>query len=234
MNIFLILLAGVVIILALHGALFFHKVSISKTLIEKAESFSLDTADYSTTLLVLGDSTAVGVGADSSKDTVAALFAQHVGATYVENRAVSGAIVADLETQIKSASLEEYSFILIEIGGNDIIRFHNVDTVTGELRELLEALPKTKNLIVHSAGNVGAATTFPWFIRPFHTSRNLAYHKALEEVVRAKGGTYVNLYLDPSIDPFSLHPEIYLAKDGLHPSSAGYKLWFETIAKSIK
>jgi lysophospholipase L1-like esterase len=127
----------------------------------------------------------------------------------------------------------EYSYILVAIGGNDIIRFHDVHGATESLREALQALPKTEKLILHSAGNVGASTLFPWFVRPFHTSLTISYHQAFTQVVRENGGTYVNLYLDPKVDPFTSEPHIYLSKDGLHPSSAGYKLWFESIVAHI-
>lgn len=211
-----------------------RKITVSSELVARAVPFERSTENTRVSLLILGDSTAVGVGADTPEDTVAGRLAGHIGATYVENRAKSGAVVADLEGQMQGAKLSRYSYILIEIGGNDIIRFHNAETQARELARTLEQLPKTENLIVHSAGNVGATTFFPWFVRPFHTKLNLKYHEAFARVVEESGGVYVNLYEAPALDPFALHPDIYLSADGLHPSSEGYRLWFEKIAIPMK
>lgn len=217
-----------------HGVSFYYKVQISKSLVENAIPYEKNDGTSSTSILVLGDSTAVGVGARSVDDTLPALLSREVNATYVENRAVSGALTRDLEVQLNDVSLNEYSYILIAIGGNDIIRFQSVRKAVSLLDNALNDLPPTRNLIVYSAGNVGASTLFPWFIRPLHTSYNQNYHEQFEKVVRAHGGKYVNFYKPKGNDPFVQQPEVYLAGDGLHPTSAGYALWFEEIRAALK
>ncbi len=39
------------------------------------------------------------------------------------------------------------------------------------------------------------------------------------------GATYVNLFQERADDPFARRPELN-ARDGLHPSDAGYRVWF--------
>jgi len=51
----------------------------------------------------------------------------------------------------------------------------------------------------------------------------------LEDIFANRVGTYINLFTPTTEDPFIKEPEIYLSADGLHPSSEGYKLWFEKI-----
>ena len=70
---------------------FYQKYQIGHGLVKKAVPYQLLSVDHSKSLLVLGDSTGVGVGAATSSETVAALFAAQMRATYVENLAVSGA-----------------------------------------------------------------------------------------------------------------------------------------------
>jgi lysophospholipase L1-like esterase len=89
-------------------------------------------------------------------------------------------------------------------------------------------------LIVLSAGNVGAATYFPSFIRPFYTKLNLSYHKVFGKIVAEAGGVYVNLYEPSERDPFTQEPERYLSADGLHPSGEGYDLWFQKVEATLR
>jgi lysophospholipase L1-like esterase len=121
----------------------------------------------------------------------------------------------------------------VQIGANDIVRFKSIDDAADELTLALEKLPHAERVIVISAGNVGGTKFFPFFVNPIYTQLNLGYHDSFEVVVKNAGGVYVNLYEDPSTDPFVQEPEKYLARDGFHPTSAGYKLWFEKIIEKV-
>lgn len=210
---------------------FGSKYQASKKLVREAHGYERRDAALGASLLVLGDSTAVGVGAARPEESVAGRLAEALSAGYVENRARSGAVIGDIAGQIKRASRSEYDVILIQIGGNDIIRFHSAEAEAKVLEEALAALPLAKEAYLMSAGNVGAATIFPRAVRGFHTRLNLAYHKALREVAGRRGISYVDLYVEPSEDPFSKEPETYLAADGLHPTSRGYELWFQALER---
>lgn len=209
------------------------KAKAAKELMERAAPFQNETQDYTKTMLVLGDSTGVGVGAKTPEETVAGRTAAYVEATYVENYAVSGAAVAELPGQIAQAKRESYDLILIHIGGNDILGFHDPKKVGPHLGEILKTLPKNGKTIVLSAGNVGGATIFPHVMRVVHTWLTLKYHTAFTESVTNAGAIYVNLYMPPSEDPFLKDPGCYLAADGLHPSSDGYALWFEKVRPAL-
>ncbi len=94
-------------------------------------------------------------------------------------------------------------------------------------------LPPAGKVIVISAGDVGAATLVPPPLRPFYTALNQAYHREFAVRVAAAGGTYVNLDTGPDSDLFAREPQVYLAVDGFHPSSAGYGLWFNALKDSL-
>lgn len=85
-----------------------------------------------------------------------------------------------------------------------------------------------------SAGNVGGATLFPPFVRPFHTATNLRFHKEFAKVAAAHGALYVNLYEPFWKDPFLRDPRRYLSRDGLHPSTYGYGLWFDKVKAALE
>ena len=211
----------------------YSNIRASQSLISTTEPFVINSEDYTTTLLVLGDSTAVGVGATLPSESIPGRLASYIGATYVENLAVSGARTADLFEQKTQVTRASYTYILVQIGGNDIIRFKSAKKSAQELERVLSDLPNSAHLIVLSAGNVGAAQFFPRVLRPLHARLNRAYHESFDLVVRETGGMYINLYADPSLDPFVFFPERYLADDGLHPSSDGYEVWFLRIVEKL-
>ncbi|MFZ2593638.1 MAG: GDSL-type esterase/lipase family protein [Minisyncoccia bacterium] len=212
--------------------IFAYNIYISKHVVRSAQKFSLEGTQTEFPILVLGDSTAVGVGADTKDGTLAGRIAHYTHSGFVENYAQSGARTRDLSAQVAKAQLSEYALILIQIGGNDIIRFQSA-TKTAKLLENLH-LPVAHQVLVVSAGNVGGTTFFPFFMRPYYTRENMRYHAHLKDVCDQLGYTYVNLFVPKNNDVFILHPDIYLSADGLHPSSAGYAIWFEIIRPFLK
>ncbi len=209
------------------------KARASRELMQVETAYKKETEDYAKTILVLGDSTGAGVGAATPEESVAGRLSMYVGATHVENYAVSGAETHNLPEQIAKAKLPRYDLILIQIGGNDILWLRRPKKSAEELKMALQKLPEADQVIVLTAGNVGGATIFPPPIRPFHTWRNQAFHREFAKASSVTGATYVNLYEPPHLDPFLDNPELYLAEDGLHPSSEGYKLWFGKVQKAL-
>lgn len=227
----LYILAGfaILVLIAYAGVNTYIKARISREIMEHTTPFSLESEDTSVSMLVLGDSTGVGVGADRPEETVAGRAARHIGATYVENLAEVGAETEDLLEQARKAKLPHYSLLLIHIGGNDVILFHNPKKTGAYLSDFLENAPRADKVIILSAGNVGGATIFPRLIRLLHTFLNRRLHRVFENVAKKHGVTYVNLYEPFYKDPFLRDPNRYLSMDGLHPSSYGYGLWFEKV-----
>ncbi|MEK9161062.1 MAG: SGNH/GDSL hydrolase family protein [Patescibacteria group bacterium] len=234
MNMWIVLIVLVLLGIVLSSAAnTLLKARAAKVLMAHETPFRIEGENYTKTMLVLGDSTGVGVGAATPEESVAGRVASYIGATYVENHAVSGAAVADLPKQISQAARGEYDLILIHIGANDILGFNDPKRVGSELTRILSTLPKVGKTVVLSAGNVGGATLFPRVVRFFHTRLTLQYHEAFAEAVQGTTALYVNLYLPPKEDPFLKYPQTYLAEDGLHPSSEGYGLWFEQVKEVL-
>ena len=209
-------------------------IQISHTLIDKTVIFDKVSPDLNITLLVLGDSTAVGVGAGNKLDSIPALMANYINATYVENYAVSGAKVQDLKEQIKKAKLSKYNYILLQIGANDIVARNDVKKVSQDLQQIYNTLPESNQVIHICCGNIGTATIIPTIARNYYTHKTLEYHKEFENIDNGNKVTYINLYQPPEVDVFRREPDIYLAEDGFHPSSVGYKYWFAKMQAKIK
>ncbi len=230
------LIAIVVVVLVVVGYSVFsftRKVGVSTELIRNTIPYTLK-GSGAVSVLVLGDSTAVGVGARVKEESLAALFADAVHATNVENRAISGARIADIPSEIETATGRAYTYILLGVGANDIVRFKNADTAGEELAQALQKLPDHQHLIVYMAGNVGGTELFPFILNGAYLNLTVKYHGIFKAKVEEAGGTYVDLYEDPDTDPFIRDPERYFAADGFHPSSAGYRLWFEKIVPVLE
>jgi lysophospholipase L1-like esterase len=221
--------------LAYWTIVFFQKYEISRFLINRAVAYQVVNTDYTRTLLILGDSTGVGVGALQPEDSVAGRLAKAMDATYIENRAVSGAVAADVGLQLSDALLPRYNVILIQVGANDIVRFHDTKAVAAQLLDTIQNASKRSDATyLMSAGDLGATTNFPSPMRPFYTKLTLRYHAAFEKMAKDAGVVYINLYMPPEEDPFVKDPNRYLSIDGFHPSSDGYGLWFDRLWEVAK
>lgn len=228
MRTLLFILGGIGLLLVAYWSVkFYLTVQVSKRLIDEAVPYERYAENPARTMLVLGDSTAVGIGAARPEESVAGRIAREIPIDAVENRAVSGAVIKDLAAQAAGASRAEYDLILIQVGGNDIIRFTSAKEAGTALREALQVLPAADEVLMISAGDVGGATLFPEPVRPFHSRLNRAYHDTFAQVAAEADVTYVSFKDAASTKEIRDNPDVYLAADGLHPSSEGYRLWFE-------
>lgn len=211
-----------------------YYIHISKGLIKNTTKYSNESADTTKTLLVLGDSTAYGVGAATTTSSLPALVASSIGATYTENYSVSGAKIEDMPTQMAEIKKDRYDLILLQIGANNITSRDDADVEQKKLEEVIGELQKLSTHVVFlTAGNVGGAPAIPPLFHPYYRNLTLVYHEKFQALGEKLGVTYVNLYDEPQVDPFVLHPEIYFAKDMFHPSSEGYKVWFSKVQKYL-
>lgn len=196
-----------------------------------AQTKPFSTESGSVSMLVVGDSTAYGVGASVPEKSVPGLLARHIHAS-VENYARSGALTRAVPEQLSKAQLKEYDIILIQIGANDVIFGTSLAAADESLREVLSvAKGKSKRVVILTAGDIGSARVFPW---PF--SKLISYRTRLlrERFMKAStelGVVYVDIYSRPDI--FSTDPDRYYTPDGLHPSDGGYAYWFAIVREYV-
>lgn len=228
MKIIFIVLALVAAYLAFETARTIQHIRVSAKLIEEAQAFTHENGER--TLLVLGDSTAVGVGSPSGL-TVAGRLSVALNAS-TENYAVSGAQTSDLASQIERAQKAKYDVILVQIGANDIIRFHNTSDTARLLDESLKILiQKSDHVVLLTAGKVGKAPFFPHGLGWLWTSHANKLRAAFMSTAEKNSVAYIDLYSIP--DPFNADPTRYYAPDGLHLTGDGYGFWFDAVKSEI-
>jgi lysophospholipase L1-like esterase len=179
-------------------------------------------------LLIVGDSTGVGTGASDPRHSLAGLLAQAHPRLRIDNLARDGATFAGVISQLEAAS-SRHDLVLVQAGGNDVIRLRSMDAVRADVERVAElASARGGRVVFMPAGNVGNA---PFFFPPlswYMASRARALHAIVSETAARHQAVYVNLYKDKAHDPFAQQPGLNAA-DGLHPSDAGYRVWFDEL-----
>jgi lysophospholipase L1-like esterase len=192
-----------------------------------SEPFEQRPATATRRLLIVGDSTAVGTGASSPANSLAGLIAQAEPRLLIENRARDGALLADVAEQLLRPG--RFDAVLVQAGGNDVIRLRSESAMRKDLDDLLDAARQRADIvIVMPAGNVGNA---PFFFAPWSwwmTRRARGMHRLVARAAARTNATYVNLFHERDDDPFVRQPELN-ASDGLHPSDAGYRVWWQVL-----
>ncbi|MDC8773051.1 SGNH/GDSL hydrolase family protein [Roseateles albus] len=175
-------------------------------------------------LLIVGDSTAVGTGAMAPQASVAGLLAQQFPCLQIENRARDGAKFSQLLLQLEGE--ERFDMVLVMAGGNDVIRMRGLDALENDLERVMRRARQQADLVVlMPAGNVGNAPFFSAPLSWLMTWRSRRLQAFAKAAASRHGAVIVNLFREPIDDPFVQRQELNAA-DGLHPSDAGYRVWF--------
>lgn len=207
-----------------------YYVRIGISLAEQTVAYEQHPALPTTRILVIGDSTAVGTGATTPQDSTAGLLGRDYPAAEIINRGVNGSRVADLTTRFAGFSDDEFDLVLVQIGGNDIVRFTNYAALEENLHTVLaEAQRVGKQVVLLHCGDFGTARLLPVGTRWLISRRTKQLREIYLRVAPQYDATYVDLLRPRKADPFALDPKTYYAADQFHPSSAGYADWYEHI-----
>ena len=204
------------------------RIKQSAELAQQSEPLQASPVGATASLLIAGDSTAVGTGATSAASSVAGLIARNHPHLRIVNRASDGARFADIARQLQGD--ERLDAVLVLGGGNDVIRLTAQDALAQDIaRVALLATARAPLVVIMPPGNVGNA---PFFMAPLSwlmAKRSRAMHGLVRQAAADHGAIYVSLYKNKADDPFAQRPDELNARDGLHPSDAGYRLWYDAL-----
>lgn len=180
-------------------------------------------------LVVLGDSTGAGMGADHARQTIGATVANGIAAfsgrsVELTNVAVIGAESTDLDGQVERAldGVPEPDVAIIMIGANDVTHRVNTAVAIRHLERAVEQLRRAgAEVVVGTCPDLGALEPVPQPLRLLarRWSRDLAAAQTVA-VVEA-GGRAVSVG-DMLSEAFSAEPHVMFSQDRFHPSPAGY------------
>lgn len=186
-----------------------------------------------TTFVVLGDSTAAGVGAGSADRAYPTLLARRLAragtAVRLVDLAVSGARVSDvLSEQVPRALSLRPDLVFVGMGANDVTHMTPVADVRTDTERILEQLRATgATLVVAGPPDMRA----PAFLEPLRSIagwRGRIVADAIESAAAQKDVPTVEL-AEVTGPLFAEDPERYHSEDDFHPSAAGYALWADAI-----
>lgn len=206
------------------------RISTAAQLARDSEPFQHTPPNAALRLLIVGDSTGVGTGASSPQASLAGLLAQAYPRLRIDNRARDGATFEGVLQQLQ-ADDARYDVVLIQAGGNDVIRLRGDSAMRDDIdRAVALAAARAGRVLVMPAGNVGNA---PFFFPPLSslmTARAERLHGFIQAASQRHDAVYINLFQAPENDPFVQKPGLH-ARDGLHPSDAGYQVWFDELSR---
>jgi lysophospholipase L1-like esterase len=187
-------------------------------------------------LVVIGDSTAVGVGAGSRARSYPVLLARSLGrhlSVKLDVLGRSGVRIADVAAELapRAASMRP-DIVLIGVGVNDAIHLTPLSRVRAALSEALQVLSDAGTTTVVALGPRLDAPALPRPLRDVVATRCRAINRSLRRTAETAGIHVVDL--GPSVgDAFARDPDRYFCEDLLHPGPEGYALWARAIEEPL-
>ena len=185
-------------------------------------------------LLVVGESTAAGVGVAHQRDGIAARLAADIarrhgcGVTWAVS-ARTGATARATERELVRTVDGDQDLVVVILGVNDTVRLHSRRHWRGQLTRILDALqPRLAaggQIVLAGVPDLGAFPALPQPLRAV-----LGWHaRALDDELRSLASERSGVVHVPSPE---LTDEAF-AEDGFHPDADAYARWAHHLADSV-
>jgi lysophospholipase L1-like esterase len=183
--------------------------------------------------VVLGDSTAAGLGAGRAEDAYPTDLARELAHQGWRVRltalGVSGARVHDVLTdQVPQAVAASPNLVFVGIGANDVTHLTSLASIRRDTAVLLRRLKATGASVVLAGPPDMRAKAWYEPLRSLAGWRGRQIDAAMESVARTQQVAVVPLA--KKAGPFfGAHPDTAYASDDFHPGPAGYRAWARVI-----
>ncbi len=183
--------------------------------------------------VVLGDSTAAGLGAGSPEFAYASLLSERLAdrgwRVDLTAYGMSGARVGDvLADQVPRAVEADPDLVFIGIGANDVTHLTSLGDVKRDMGTALDALAATDAVVVVAGPPDMRAAAWMEPLRSLAGWRGRRVAEAIETVARERGVPIVPL-AEKAAPYFASNPEDAYASDMFHPGPGGYRAWADAI-----
>ena len=180
-------------------------------------------------ILVLGDSTAAGVGAASQADALPGNLARRLSQEWERGahwRAVgeNGATTLDIVRRyLAEATTQTYDLIFVTIGANDALTLRSRRAFRRNFRTILRRLRSVSPKALILVSSFPGFSQFASLPNPLRWA--LALHsRSLEETARRFARSEPGVLMSP---PAPEYTPGFFASDGFHPSPQGYREWVD-------
>jgi lysophospholipase L1-like esterase len=183
-------------------------------------------------LLVLGESTVVGVGVNSLQAALvgqlAEALAQRCGRPVAWLACGENGITAEQACMrlLPQVLDQPFDLVLLVFGVNDTTHLTPLPRWEAALGSMAEALAAGGARVAFSGvPPLQYFTALPWLLRRLLGLRGALLDQCLRRLATRLGAGHHGVELEFSGD--------YLARDGYHPSALGYRVWAEALAVSL-
>ncbi len=188
--------------------------------------------------LVMGDSTAAGVGG-SYGSGIAVSTARDLGKRFrvrMTNVAVSGARVRDvLRDQLAAAEGLKPDFVLLSVGANDVTHLTRIGSMRADLRTIVQRLkaanPAVK-IVLTGSPDMGSPPRIPRLLRGIASCRTRSVNRMFEAEVAQQRLTFAPIAAETG--PLFRSDRSLFAEDRFHPNDRGYATWLPVLNKAIE
>jgi lysophospholipase L1-like esterase len=183
--------------------------------------------------VVLGDSTAAGLGAGSAEHAYATVLSQRLGdggyRVELIAHGFSGARVRTvLDDQVTPAMQADPDLIFVGIGANDSTHLTSLSSISRDMDALLTRLESTGATIVVAGPPDMRAHAWLEPLRSIVGWRGRRVADTIEAVAERHGHGVVQL-AEKAGPYFAAHPEDAYGGDDFHPGPGGYRAWADAI-----
>ena len=227
----LLLLCGAL----LEMALFWRGVARARLLAASGRRFERRSTTRGTSILILGDSTGVGVGADLPEDSIAGLLASDFPDANVVNISESGACVSHTVEQARRLDLRRrFDIAVLHVGGNDIVEATPNDRLAADCDTLLSELARVaRRTIWLGPPNLGWAPLFPLGYSWIMSARSKAAIAVFSKCADRHGATFVDFSAPSHAMHFGWRRREHFAADGFHPNSSSYRYGYAAAREAM-
>jgi lysophospholipase L1-like esterase len=186
-------------------------------------------------LVVIGDSTSVGIGATSAEWTYPWLLSSHLaGSFYVKLDVIgrAGARMLDAAVEFAPRAVElRPDVVVVGIGANDVTHATSLTRFAGYLRTVITTLEAAGGEVLVALGPRFDAPALPRPLRYIAKARARSINRAIRRVAGSNGVEVLDL--PGGIGrAFAMDRGLYCV-DGFHPSDRGYALWAEVMKDKV-
>jgi len=184
-------------------------------------------------LVVLGDSTAAGVGAGTPAHAYPTLLARRLAQrgrrVHLTGLGVSGARVEDvLAEQAPAVGALSPDLVFVGIGANDTLHLTPLRDVSADMGRVLDLLLESGATVVVAGAPDMRAEAFWEPLRSITGWRGRRVAEAIEAEARSRGVPVVPL-AERTGGFFGADPEEHYSADLFHPGPGGYERWADAI-----
>jgi lysophospholipase L1-like esterase len=186
-------------------------------------------------LLVIGESTAAGLGARTHTRALPGFMAAEIsgrlgGTVHWSARGKGGATTRTVLAELVPAAPEAFDLTVLTVGINDLLGRRALQPWADDLLALIGALRGAagrSRLIVSGMPPVHLAPGIPQPLRFVLGRRTRAMDRTIGQVSAASGAAYV------PINVAAAGSGELFAPDGFHPSETGYREWARQLATAV-